>query len=72
MGGEPPLESPRRRAADQQSGAVPGLAKRAHAEGALRELPPVQRLAFLLGALVMPMVFAAGWPTRRGRAGGPR
>ena len=46
--------------APRHVGLLARLAAQAHAEGALRELPPVQRLAFLLGAVVMPMVFAAG------------
>ena len=41
-------------------GLLLGLVEQARAEGALRELPPVQRLAFLLGALALPMIFAAG------------
>ena len=46
--------------APRHLGLLVGLVAQARAEGALRELPPVQRLVFLLGALVLPMVFAAG------------
>ncbi len=37
-----------------------GLLEEAHAERALRRLPPLQQFAFLMGALVMPIIFAAG------------
>ena len=37
-----------------------GLLEQAQAEGALRELPPVQRAVFVLGSLLLPMVFASG------------
>jgi AcrR family transcriptional regulator len=46
--------------APRHLGLLVDLVERSRAEGALRELPPVQRLVFLLGALVLPMVFAAG------------
>ena len=46
--------------APRHVGLLVALVERARAEGVLRDLPPVQRLAFLLGALVMPMIFAAG------------
>jgi AcrR family transcriptional regulator len=49
-----------RRNAPRHVGLLVRLVEQAQTEGALRALPPVQRMAFLLGALVMPMVFAAG------------
>jgi AcrR family transcriptional regulator len=49
-----------RRNAPRHVGLLAGLVEQASAEGALCRLPPVQRLAFMLGALVMPMVFGSG------------
>jgi AcrR family transcriptional regulator len=60
LAGEPVALDFFRRNAPRHLGLLVRLVEQAHAEGALRALPPVQRLAFLLGALVMPMVFAAG------------
>ena len=46
--------------APRHLGLLVGLVEQARTQGALRELPPVQRLAFLLGSLVAPIIFAAG------------
>ena len=40
-------------------GLLTGLLEQARREGALRDLPAVQQFAFLMGALVMPVIFAA-------------
>jgi AcrR family transcriptional regulator len=37
-----------------------GLLEQAHAEGALRELPPLQRFALLMGGVLLPLIFVAG------------
>jgi AcrR family transcriptional regulator len=60
LAGEPVARDFVRANAPRHVGLLAGLVERACAEGALRDMPPVQRLAFMLGALVMPMVFAAG------------
>ena len=60
LAGEPVAVAFLRDNAPRHVGLLVGLVEQAHAEGGLRDLPPAQRLAFLLGALVMPMIFAAG------------
>jgi AcrR family transcriptional regulator len=60
LAGEPVAIAFLRDNAPRHVGLLVGLVEQARAEGVLRELPPVQRLAFVLGALVMPMIFAAG------------
>ncbi len=37
-----------------------GLLQQAHAEGALRELPPLQRFALMMGSVLLPLIFVAG------------
>lgn len=37
-----------------------GLLEQARAEGALRELPPLQRFAFMMGSVLLPIIFVAG------------
>lgn len=37
-----------------------GLLEQAHGEGALRRLPPLQRFALLMGAVLLPLIFVAG------------
>jgi len=46
--------------APRHAGLMLQLIGQAQAGGALRELPPLQCLAFLMGAVPMPMIFAAG------------
>ena len=41
-------------------GLLTGLLEQARREGALRDLPAMQQFAFLMGALVMPVIFVAG------------
>ena len=41
-------------------GLLLGLLQRAQGEGALRPMPPLQALMFLLGAVVLPMLFVGG------------
>ncbi len=48
------------RNAPRHIGVLLGLLDEAESEGALRVLPPLQRLMMLLGAIGLPMVFAAG------------
>jgi len=60
LAGEPVALAFLRDNAPRHVGLLLGLVEQAHAEGALRELPPVQRLAFLLGSLALPMIFVAG------------
>jgi AcrR family transcriptional regulator len=46
--------------APRHVGLLVGLLEQAQREGALRELPPVQRLMLLLGGVALPLVFVAG------------
>jgi AcrR family transcriptional regulator len=46
--------------APRHVGLLVGLLDQAQREGALRELPPAQRLALLLGGVALPLVFVAG------------
>lgn len=46
--------------APRHSGLMLQLIADAQARGELRELPPLQCLAFLMGTVPMPMIFAAG------------
>jgi AcrR family transcriptional regulator len=46
--------------APRHVGLLVGLLEQAEREGALRELPPVQRLMMLLGGVALPLVFVAG------------
>ena len=46
--------------APRHVGLLLQLVGQAQAEGALREMPPLQCFAFLMGAVPMPMIFAAG------------
>ena len=46
--------------APRHLGLLFGLLEQAHADGDLHELPPVQRFAFLMGSVLMPMIFVAG------------
>jgi AcrR family transcriptional regulator len=46
--------------APRHLGLLVRLVEQARAEGALCELPSVQRLAFLMGSLVAPIIFGAG------------
>lgn len=41
-------------------GVLFALLEQAHAEGALAELPPLQRFAYTMGAVLLPIVFVAG------------
>ncbi len=46
--------------APRHLGLLFGLLQQAQAEGTLRELPPLQRLAFVMGSVLLPIVFIAG------------
>lgn len=46
--------------APRHLGLLFGLLEEAHADGGLRELPPLQRFAFMMGSVLMPMIFIAG------------
>ena len=48
------------RNAPRHLGLLFGLLQQAHADGALHELPPLQRFAFTMGAVLMPIVFVSG------------
>ncbi len=46
--------------APRHLGLLLGLLQQAQAEGGLRELPPIQRFAMLMGSVLLPIIFAAG------------
>ena len=46
--------------APRHLGLLLGLLQEAQAEGGLRELPPIQRFAMLMGSVLLPIIFAAG------------
>jgi len=46
--------------APRHLGLLLGLLQQAQAEGGLRELPPIQRFAMLMGSVMLPIIFAAG------------
>lgn len=60
MAGEPVAVAFFRDNAPRHLGLLFGLLAQAQAEGTLRELPPLQRFAFTMGAVLLPMVFIAG------------
>jgi AcrR family transcriptional regulator len=60
MAGEPVARDFMRRNAPRHIGLLAGLLEQAQREGSLRELPPIQRLVTLLGAVALPIVFVAG------------
>lgn len=41
-------------------GVLFALLEQAQAEGAIAELPPVQRFAFVMGSVLLPMIFVSG------------
>lgn len=49
-----------KRNAPRHIGLIAELLRAAQAEGALAAQPPVQRLMFVAGAVMLPMIFAAG------------
>ncbi len=60
LAGEPVAVEFFARNAPRHLGVLLGLLGAAEEEGSLRELPPLQRLMHLLGAVLLPMVFVAG------------
>lgn len=60
MAGEPVAAEFLRANAPRHIGLLARLVGQAQAEGALRELPPFQCVAMLLGAVALPVVFASG------------
>jgi AcrR family transcriptional regulator len=60
VGGEPVAAEFLRRNAPRHIGVLLALLDEAQAEGALQELPPMQRLVLLMGAVLLPIVFAGG------------
>ena len=60
MAGEKVAREFMRDNAPRHVGLLSGLLTQARAEGSLRELPPLQQFAHLMGSLAMPMIFAAG------------
>ena len=60
VSGEPVAVEFLRGNAPRHLGLLLGLLQQAHAEGALRELPPIQRFAMLMGSVALPIIFAAG------------
>jgi len=60
VAGEPVATEFVRRNAPRHVGMLMELVQQAQHEGALRELPPLQCVATLMGAVALPVVFAAG------------
>ena len=60
MAGEPVARDFFREHAPRHVGVVMQLVAEAQAAGALRPLPPLQTLAFVMGAVPLPMIFVAG------------
>jgi len=60
LGGEPVATEFMRANAPRHLGLLLGLMQQAEAEGDLAPLPPMQRFATLMGAVVMPILFASG------------
>jgi AcrR family transcriptional regulator len=60
MGGAPVAREFIQANAPRHVGLLVGLLEQAQREGALRELPPAQRLMVLLGGVALPLVFVAG------------
>ena len=48
-----------RRNAPRHVGVLTGLLEQAEREGSLRTMPPLQRFMFMMGSVLMPIVFAA-------------
>ena len=48
-----------RRNAPRHVGVLNGLLEQAEREGSLRTMPPLQRFMFMMGSVLMPVVFAA-------------
>src|SRR5882672_3357049 len=60
VSGEPVAVEFLRSNAPRHLGVLLGLLQQAQAEGALRELPPIQRFVMLMGSVLLPIIFAAG------------
>lgn len=60
VSGEPVAVEFMRSNAPRHLGLLLGLLQEAQAEGVLRELPPIQRFAMLMGSVMLPIIFAAG------------
>lgn len=60
MAGEAVARDFMRHNAPRHLGLLAALLEAAQREGSLRELPPLQRLVTLLGAVALPIVFVAG------------
>ena len=60
LGGEAVAQAFFRRNAPRHVALVTGLLDEARREGALRELAPLQSFVFLMGSVMMPIVFASG------------
>jgi len=58
--GEPVAREFLQRNAPRHIGLLFGLIQQAQAEGSLRELPPIQCMATLMGAVALPIIFASG------------
>jgi AcrR family transcriptional regulator len=59
-GGEPVAIDFLRRNAPRHLGVLLALLEEARAQGALRELPPMQRFVLLMGSVLAPILFAGG------------
>lgn len=60
LGGQPVATEFMRANAPRHLGLLLGLLQEAELDGDLRPLPPLQRFATLIGAVVMPILFAPG------------
>lgn len=60
LGGEPVATEFMRANAPRHLGLLLGLMQEAEDDGDLRPLPPLQRFATVMGAVVMPILFASG------------
>ena len=59
LGGEQVALDFFRRNAPRHVGVLTGLLAQAEREGSLRTMPPLQRFMFMMGSVLMPIVFAA-------------
>jgi len=59
LGGEPIAREFIQANGPRHLGVLTALLQRAESEGAIRPQPPAQRIAFVLGAVGMPLIFAA-------------
>jgi AcrR family transcriptional regulator len=59
LGGEQVALDFFRRNAPRHVGVLTGLLEQAEREGSVRTIPPLQRFVFMMGSVLMPIVFAA-------------